>query len=385
MNFCVINQGLPYTRNKEVVIQGGTEARLFYLSKELVKRGHKVVAVTGKWRDDIPKYEVIDGIEFFRYGSPPLWLSKPLMMEAKDYILRATSCLKMFGEVLRKISFDFAIASTFSPLSQTLPLVKLRRVPLIAEVHDIYTLSYYLSKKSYSSFTRPKFYYDLFIVWLYNILPRYADLVTVTNEQFVKPLIEHGIVKEKIHVVKNGVDIETYRYSSEKSQLIATFGPSSVNRAIRIFRKVKENIGDAKLIVMGKVPNIRGLMQISNAGLTFTDRVTERRKIEILQEAKLLLSCSEYEGFGLPPIEGLACGAFPVVTDIPAHRYVLKRHASFFKDDEEAVQAISRLLLDEDMRESASRSGRKFVESTYAWHKICDVFCEMVNSFLQKP
>ena len=51
---------------------------------------------------------------------------------------------------------------------------------------------------------------------------------------------------------------------------------------------------------------------------------------------------SRFEGFGLTPIEGLACGAPVVASDIPPHREFLRGSATYFTLDNDSalVQAI---------------------------------------------
>jgi glycosyltransferase involved in cell wall biosynthesis len=48
--------------------------------------------------------------------------------------------------------------------------------------------------------------------------------------------------------------------------------------------------------------------------------VADRDLVPLLSGASVLLYPSRYEGFGLPPLEALACGTPAVVSDIPALR-----------------------------------------------------------------
>jgi glycosyltransferase involved in cell wall biosynthesis len=90
-------------------------------------------------------------------------------------------------------------------------------------------------------------YHGLFYVWLYNNLPRYADLVETVSAQNIEPMIRsYGIEREKIFVTGNGIEIEKYKYSEEKRQMIVVLGRlvsyKRVDMAMEIFRQAKEKI-----------------------------------------------------------------------------------------------------------------------------------------------
>ena len=75
--------------------------------------------------------------------------------------------------------------------------------------------------------------------------------------------------------------------------------------------------------------------------------VEDQRLADLLVGAVALVSASQAEGFGLPPLEALAQGIPSVLTDIPAYREIHGRWATFFppKDPRglaEAVESVSR-------------------------------------------
>ncbi|MEM2618950.1 MAG: glycosyltransferase family 4 protein, partial [Candidatus Hadarchaeales archaeon] len=154
--------------------------------------------------------------------------------------------------------------------------------------------------------------------------------------------------------------------------------------AIEIFKQVKKRVPDVRLIIVGDGPDRKRLMKLAkDEDIEFKGFVPEGEKIKILQRAKILLSCSEFEGFGIAPIEALACGAYPVVSDIPAHREVLGEHGTLFTEVSEAVQKIFDLLCDEEKRQKLARKGREYVETTYTWQKVCNRFLKVVEKILR--
>jgi glycosyltransferase involved in cell wall biosynthesis len=262
-------------------------------------------------------------------------------------------------------------------------LARAFRIPVIAEVHDVYEIPLYLRhyRRDYGWLVYP----GLFYVWLYNNLPRYADLVETVSAQNIEPMVRsYGVAREKIFVTGNGIEIEKYTYSEEKQQVIVVLGRlvsyKRVDMAIEIFKRVKEKVPDVELIIVGDGPDRKRLMELARGeNVKFTGFVPEQEKLRILRRAKVLLSCSEFEGFGIVPIEALACGAIPVVSDIPAHREVIGEHGILFKETSEATRSICNLLTEEEKRRKLAKKGRKYVEVTFTWQKVCDRFMKMIN------
>ncbi len=76
-------------------------------------------------------------------------------------------------------------------------------------------------------------------------------------------------------------------------------------------------------------------------------RVDDVQLRAVLSGAVGLASVSLYEGFGLPPIEALACGAPVLVSDIGAHREVLAGFDAVYVDplDVDSIAAGLRRFL----------------------------------------
>ena len=67
------------------------------------------------------------------------------------------------------------------------------------------------------------------------------------------------------------------------------------------------------------------------------------------------------EGFGLPAVEGAACGAPMVLSDLPAHRETLDGAAAFFDPTDAAALAIALggVLDDDDRAAALAARGRE--------------------------
>jgi glycosyltransferase involved in cell wall biosynthesis len=70
------------------------------------------------------------------------------------------------------------------------------------------------------------------------------------------------------------------------------------------------------------------------AGVHLTGLVEDDDLAAIYSGARALVFPSDDEGFGLPPVEALACGTPVVVCDVPALREVLGERATFVDCDD---------------------------------------------------
>ncbi|MFH7882694.1 MAG: glycosyltransferase family 1 protein, partial [Candidatus Aenigmatarchaeota archaeon] len=97
--------------------------------------------------------------------------------------------------------------------------------------------------------------------------------------------------------------------------------------------------------------------------------------------AKLLVYPSLYEGFGLPPLEAMACGC-PVLTSERASLPEVCGDAAVYCDPEsiESIEeGIYRILTDEQLRDTLIEKGlkrTKFFEWGNSAKKVLDIFRE---------
>jgi len=101
----------------------------------------------------------------------------------------------------------------------------------------------------------------------------------------------------------------------------------------------------------------------------FLGRVSDLELISLYSMADVFVFPSFFEGFGLPPLEAMACGA-PVITSNTSALPEVVGDAALLVDpyDVSALgHAITRLLEDEQLREGLQQKGYQRVQH-YTWH-----------------
>lgn len=148
-----------------------------------------------------------------------------------------------------------------------------------------------------------------------------------------------------------------------------------VDRLIAAFDQVVARVPDARLEIVGenRTPGLD--LDALRLRSTHADRITIRSYVddatlsELYRQAGAFVFLSEYEGFGLTPIEALAAGVPPVVLDTEIARETYgdaARYVAATASNEEIAAAIANALTNEDDRR-AVLSQLPSLQRRYDW------------------
>ena len=115
------------------------------------------------------------------------------------------------------------------------------------------------------------------------------------------------------------------------------------SRLIEAFKDIPE----AKLYIVGSYNRVfseKNNIAGSTENIKFLGRVNDDELIRLYQTASCFIFPSIYEGFGLPPLEAMACGCPVLASDIPVEREVCGDAALYFNPYD--VQSIRKTFLD---------------------------------------
>lgn len=117
----------------------------------------------------------------------------------------------------------------------------------------------------------------------------------------------------------------------------------------------------------------------------FTHYVDEKTLSSLYKGASGFVYPSLYEGFGLPPLEAMACGIPVIISDIPPLREVAGDAAMVFHswDHDELADKILMLLSSEGLRAELREKGlRKAAE--YSWEKVAALTIQTYSKAMEK-
>ena len=130
----------------------------------------------------------------------------------------------------------------------------------------------------------------------------------------------------------------------------------------------------------------------ADAGLTptadarFLGRVTDAELRALLDHATALVFPSLFEGFGLPPLEAMACGCPVVASDIPTLREVCGDAVLYADPTDAALWAsqMDRLANDAAERDDLADRGRRQA-TRFTWDRAADALIEAVQQMEDTP
>lgn len=164
----------------------------------------------------------------------------------------------------------------------------------------------------------------------------------------------------------------------------------NVEGIIKAFKNVVVEHRDLVLVLAG--PKTHGYEQlvtsIHEIGLKnrviFTGKITESDKPHLLYSgAEIFVFPSFYEGFGIPPLEAMACGT-PVVASNTTSIPEVVKDAGFLVDPyhpDDIAQAIRRILNTPSLRQVLVEKGLRYAEE-YQEEKISKRFYEFLKAVI---
>ncbi len=147
-----------------------------------------------------------------------------------------------------------------------------------------------------------------------------------------------------------------------------------------VFAAVRSRHPDLRLIQVGgpwTAPQRQQIKQLCLSGALIQLRNLRREQIAALyRNAAVVLQPSQTEGFGLPVIEALACGAPVLASDIPVFREVGDSAACFAPvgDVDAWAQSLDRLLNNPEVAPSQDQRLRQ--ASRYSWSNHCRIIAD---------
>lgn len=226
------------------------------------------------------------------------------------------------------------------------------------------------------------------------LLANVAHIIAISD--YTRQCIQsaYGIPADRISVIPNGVD---ERFHPQDEQAIAdarrecgvptrqyVLSVSSIEprknlrRLIEAWRMVENRLpDDVSLLLAGKV----GFKHVfPDAEITdlpkrvhFLGHVPDAHLPGLMSGARLFVYPSLYEGFGLPPLEAMACGTPVLTSNTSAIPEVVGSAAALIEptDVEAIADAISTMLSDDAKCEVLRRAGLVQAQK-YTWRKTSE-------------
>lgn len=245
-------------------------------------------------------------------------------------------------------------------------------------------------------FSRKFYYYYRFLI------PQITknSLKIVTISKFSKNEIMNllNISEHKIKVIYCGVDEKFINHTIANAAVsnkyknyilaVSSLDPrKNFKNLISAFKKLA--LPDTQFVIVGSENRVFANNElkkfINTRNIVFTGYVSDKELIALYKNAKLFVFPSLYEGFGLPPLEAMACGC-PVVVSNVASLPEVCGDAAYYVDPynvESIAEGMQKVLTDDTLRQSLIQKGIERAK-LFSWEKSAKehikVFKEVLNS-----
>jgi glycosyltransferase involved in cell wall biosynthesis/O-antigen/teichoic acid export membrane protein len=219
---------------------------------------------------------------------------------------------------------------------------------------------------------------------------RNSNFITV-SESSKAQMEQLNITRKNIFVVYPGVDLSFLRPGVKSaSPLVAYVGRlkyyKSVDVLIEAFVEVHARIPSAKLVIAGDGDDISRLKHFAQAcelgdAVEFWGKITEAEKLQLMQEAWVVVNPSMMEGWGITTIEANACGTPVVAADVPGlHESVRHEETGLlvpYGDSTALTEEIMYLLSHTEVREQMEVHAQQWA-SNFDWEKSSKQFADVI-------
>jgi glycosyltransferase involved in cell wall biosynthesis len=256
----------------------------------------------------------------------------------------------------------------------TLPLAS--RLPSVVTIHD------------FTSITMPG-RHRLQTILSFNLLigaslARAARVAAVSQAVAEEAVRGFGVARRKLEIVPNGVDELFTPGDGAKDEYVLFVGTLEPRKGLDDLLAVWRSIASPKprLVLCGgsgwgtnlSVTNLAG-----EEGIELTGFVDRERLRELYRRAMLFVYPSRFEGFGIPPLEAMACGTAVIATRTGAIPEFAGDAALLVNPgDREALrEALVRALGSRSLRQELAANGAERA-THYRWDRSAQLMTELL-------
>ncbi|MBU7595711.1 glycosyltransferase family 4 protein [Metabacillus halosaccharovorans] len=254
----------------------------------------------------------------------------------------------------------------------------LDHIPCVVTIHD---LIFYHLKESYGSLFK---FYDY---WVEKAKAENKQVITVSNFSKRELVEMAGFNEDLISVIPLGIDLNKYKLTSKENKEYIGYTPyllhvgkicKNKNQIILIDSIARLNTKGYKLnvILIDHTYNKREHQIIMNHAkklgvsdqIFILNKVSDQQLQSFYSLAEVFTFPSLFEGFGLPPLEAMACGTPVVCSNKASLPEVVGDGAICVNpvDIEEISESIIRILSDTNFKNDLIRKGEKQVQK-FTW------------------
>lgn len=249
-------------------------------------------------------------------------------------------------------------------------------------------------------FSTPEAYSRKFRVWykfLQSMLVRRGAFIITVSEFSRREILRYlPVLPQRVRVIPEGADHMgricadpeiLVRHKLERGRFVLSVGTPAAHKNLSALSLLAQRLKERRipLVMAGGI----GGAAFQAAGLPqqacYLGRVSDAQLKALYQSAGCFVFPSCYEGFGLPPLEAMACGCPVVAANIPVLREVCAGAVQFCDPSSaEDISAQVLAVLDSPMRRQELCEAGKVQASNFTWARSAAELDDIAKEVLQK-
>lgn len=212
-----------------------------------------------------------------------------------------------------------------------------------------------------------------------------ADLVTADSESLTEAAVEAGASDEDVIKIYFGIDggifhppLQEERVEGKQTRIISTRNLYNIYNLDLLIEAAPRILGgvDARFILCGDGPE-RGRLEKKISELGLSDRFKLYGRVEPgeladrLRESDIYISTSSSDSTSVSLLEAMACGVFPVVTNLAGNREWIEDGVNGIilesSHPEELAEKVIRAVVDRPGMEEAVRKNLRIIQERGLW------------------
>lgn len=345
---------------------GGGNRVIIELSNELVERGIEVDILYPNNSQDINTFSSSKKINFIPIG---------IHKESKSYKL--FNLLKVFNYINRTyhdeiLIFTDPIMSIFIPLVKNNKIYRFIQADDYAIYDDLLVLKHKILLIMYKILT--KFSYRYNVNYLFNSTYTYEKFLEVLNSKNVFFSLVHPALNHNVFFNQN------IRKEDEVNIcIVARKHPwKGFIDFIDAFNGIKSTIQVDNIYLISH----DNLSEFDLTGMELIKPKNDQEIAHYMNKSHIFISTSWWEGFGLPPIEAMACGCSVILTDAGGvNEYAVPNENCLMykpKDIKNLQESILKLATNKELRDYLATNSQEKAKD-FSWTKSTDQLLKALN------
>ena len=390
---------------------GGQGIYIKHLSRALNSLGHDVSVLSGP-----PYPELDDNVELIKIPSLGLFESGERLEAFRlsflwnpiDFYEWITVMTGGFPEpytygkrVIKKLkdsNFKFDVLLDNQSLSDSLLEIQ-ENHPLAVTIHHPITKDHRLEIESATNWKEKlsSSRWHNFLPMQKRVAPQLNHIICVSQPSKEDVISEFNVDANKITVIPNGIDIDTFKPSLVAKTLgfrIVTTASADIplkglRHLILALPRVMDEFPFTSLVVIGKSPEKSNLDKLIDDldlqdKITFKSGISELEIVKIYHDSDIAVIPSLYEGFGFGAGEAMACGVPLISTDSGGLKQVIGDAALKISPGsvKEIEDGIFKLFNEEETRKELSIKGRKRMEELFDWKIAASNYIDVFKTLI---